>query len=246
MLAVAPSVAIAFSPALHANVLMSKSSAAVSRQGRIGRTMNGALGARATATLPAETIEALGGDASNVELSGLNGLALSGIEYPSKKEVFQAIPEHCFKRDTVKSMGYAAVSAAMLMACVYAGLQIPLKLAMWPLWLLYSMVTGTVATGAWVIAHECGHGAFSDNKALQDAVSPGLKAKEHKMASSSRFETAQKPSLSQLLLTRNLAGWIFVPHSFDGALLLLAALPRCSPCQDKSFVRGRDTRALHN
>lgn len=39
-----------------------------------------------------------------------------------------------------------------------------------PLWLLYAVVTGTVATGPWVIAHECGHGAFSDNKRLQDTV----------------------------------------------------------------------------
>ena len=27
-----------------------------------------------------------------------------------------------------------------------------------------------MATGCWVVAHECGHSAFSDNKALQDAV----------------------------------------------------------------------------
>jgi omega-6 fatty acid desaturase (delta-12 desaturase) len=35
---------------------------------------------------------------------------------------------------------------------------------------VYAIVTGTVATGVWVVAHECGHGAFSDNKLLQDAV----------------------------------------------------------------------------
>jgi omega-6 fatty acid desaturase (delta-12 desaturase) len=37
-------------------------------------------------------------------------------------------------------------------------------------WALYAAVTGTVATGAWVVAHECGHDAFSDNKTLQDTV----------------------------------------------------------------------------
>jgi fatty acid desaturase len=41
---------------------------------------------------------------------------------------------------------------------------------MWPIWSLYSVVTGTVAMGLWVLAHECGHGAFSKNRALQDAV----------------------------------------------------------------------------
>ena len=38
------------------------------------------------------------------------------------------------------------------------------------LWSLYSLVTGTAAIGMWVTAHECGHGAFSDNRKLQDAV----------------------------------------------------------------------------
>jgi omega-6 fatty acid desaturase (delta-12 desaturase) len=39
-----------------------------------------------------------------------------------------------------------------------------------PVWLAYAAVTGTVWTGMWVIAHECGHGAFSDNKFIQDTV----------------------------------------------------------------------------
>lgn len=39
-----------------------------------------------------------------------------------------------------------------------------------PIWGLYSAVTGTVATGLWVLAHECGHGAFSKNRRLETAV----------------------------------------------------------------------------
>jgi omega-6 fatty acid desaturase (delta-12 desaturase) len=39
-----------------------------------------------------------------------------------------------------------------------------------PIWAAYSAVTGTVAMGLWVLAHECGHGAFSTDKKLQDAV----------------------------------------------------------------------------
>jgi len=39
-----------------------------------------------------------------------------------------------------------------------------------PLWVAYAVVLGTIATGVWVVAHECGHGAFSDNKLLQDTV----------------------------------------------------------------------------
>merc|ERR1719379_1593479 len=39
-----------------------------------------------------------------------------------------------------------------------------------PLWLAYGAVAGTVWTGMWVVAHECGHGAFSDNRFIQDLV----------------------------------------------------------------------------
>lgn len=41
---------------------------------------------------------------------------------------------------------------------------------MLPVWMAYSVACGTAATGAWVVAHECGHGAFSSNRKLQDAV----------------------------------------------------------------------------
>ena len=45
-----------------------------------------------------------------------------------------------------------------------------MRLLALPLWLVYAVVTGTVAMGLWVLAHECGHGAFSDDRLLQDGV----------------------------------------------------------------------------
>ena len=35
---------------------------------------------------------------------------------------------------------------------------------------IYSLVTGTILTGIWVIGHECGHGAFGDNWIQNDLV----------------------------------------------------------------------------
>jgi len=85
--------------------------------------------------------------------------------------VLNSIPEHCFKKDTAKSMMYAAISTAMTLGCgALAYAYIPLKLAYLPLWIAYAAVTGTVATGCWVVAHECGHNAFSNNRTLQDTV----------------------------------------------------------------------------
>ena len=50
------------------------------------------------------------------------------------------------------------------------GTLIPLQLSASPLWLLYAVVTGTVAGGCWVIAHECGHRAFHPNPRVEAVV----------------------------------------------------------------------------
>lgn len=103
--------------------------------------------------------------------SGLDGVALvQDKTFPSQAEVLRSIPKHCMEKNTAKSMAYAATSVALTLGCLAVGHLIPLKLAFLPVWMLYAAVTGTVATGCWVIAHECGHGAFSDNAFLQDAV----------------------------------------------------------------------------
>lgn len=42
--------------------------------------------------------------------------------------------------------------------------------ARFALWSLYTFIVGLFCTGLWVLAHECGHGAFSDSKAINNAV----------------------------------------------------------------------------
>jgi fatty acid desaturase len=85
------------------------------------------------------------------------------------------IPEDCFVPETARSLGYLAVSTVGTVICTAIGVSMlgllnPANPLTWPIWAAYSAVTGTVAMGLWVLAHECGHGAFSKNKALQDAV----------------------------------------------------------------------------
>jgi fatty acid desaturase len=105
--------------------------------------------------------------------SGMEGKALNADQktFPSMAEVLGVIPKHCFVKDTAKSLMYAFVSTALTVGCgalAYAFL--PLQLAYLPAWIAYAFVAGTCATGCWVVAHECGHGAFSDNKQIQDGV----------------------------------------------------------------------------
>jgi len=105
--------------------------------------------------------------------SGMNGKALNAEEkeFPTMAEVLNKIPKHCFVKDTAKSLMYAAVSTAITVGLGLAAFSyIPMQMAYLPAWIAYAFVAGTASTGCWVVAHECGHGAFSDNRVVQDTV----------------------------------------------------------------------------
>ena len=86
-------------------------------------------------------------------------------------EEFQdTIPAHYFKPQTRTSLRYLLQSVLIQIVVVSIGLTIPFTQRMIPVWILYSFISGTTAMGFWVIAHECGHGAFSRNKTLETIV----------------------------------------------------------------------------
>ncbi|MBT5755987.1 MAG: fatty acid desaturase, partial [Acidimicrobiaceae bacterium] len=90
---------------------------------------------------------------------------------PTKSEVHAALPPAVFEANTARSLRYAALSVLLtVLPGVLAWNFLPLTWSWTPVWLLYVLVAGTCTTGVWVIAHECGHGAFSKNKLVQDAV----------------------------------------------------------------------------
>ncbi len=104
--------------------------------------------------------------------SGLNGQALeiSLDDIPSRREVRETIPNHCFSRQTNRSLFYLGRTLLIQFFVVLLGLLIPLNKEMIPIWIIYSIFSGTTAMGLWVLAHECGHGAFSDNRRLETLV----------------------------------------------------------------------------
>ncbi|KAI8333375.1 delta-12-fatty acid desaturase [Chlamydoabsidia padenii] len=89
------------------------------------------------------------------------------------KEIRDAIPAHCFRRDTFKSFTYVFHDVAIILALGYAATYIdtlsslPARVALWS---LYWIAQGIVGTGVWVIGHECGHQAFSPSKAINNGV----------------------------------------------------------------------------
>lgn len=116
-------------------------------------------------------------DMTGIALSGLKGQALrwTNDDFPEARQLRAVIPKDCFETDTPTSLGYLSVSVAGTALCTALGVALlgvlpPENLLTLPFWALYSAVTGTVAMGLWVLAHECGHGAFSKNKSIQDTV----------------------------------------------------------------------------
>lgn len=93
----------------------------------------------------------------------------------------KAIPAHCFHRSLLCSFSYLAldlsVAAALLFATQFFDhpiLDSYQPYASWVLWGAYIVAQGWVCTGVWVIAHECGHGAFSDSPVVNDTVGMAL------------------------------------------------------------------------
>ncbi|EER27935.1 Oleate hydroxylase fah12 [Coccidioides posadasii str. Silveira] len=92
------------------------------------------------------------------------------------KEIRDAIPAHCFKRDGVRGLLYVFRDLACLGVTFYVfhNYVTPENIPSTPmragLWALYTFVQGLFGTGIWVLAHECGHQSFSPSKVLNDTV----------------------------------------------------------------------------
>lgn len=84
----------------------------------------------------------------------------------------KAIPAHCFERSVLKSSAYLAADLAGVAFLYVCSTFIPSAPAAWQwlLWPAYWWLQGAVCTGLWVIAHECGHQAFSKSQAINDGV----------------------------------------------------------------------------
>lgn len=102
-------------------------------------------------------------------------------ELPTKGEIKAAIPAHCFQRSYIWGMSYLIRDMIMVAAFAYATSKVlstdlpdirnPLAVLGWTFgWSFYAFWMGTILTGPWVVAHECGHGAFSPNQTWNDIV----------------------------------------------------------------------------
>ena len=93
-----------------------------------------------------------------------------GASYPSKAELLGCLPSELTRINPVKAWGSLAMSLGLSALAYGIGTLIPMQVSAAPLWLLYAVVTGTVAGGCWVLAHECGHRAFHPNPRVEAVV----------------------------------------------------------------------------
>ena len=106
-----------------------------------------------------------------------------GVEkrLPTKGEIKAAIPSRCFERSALRSLSLVVrdclmASGIVFLASTFLSTEVPAELLSFEMltwvvgWGLYSFWMGAVLTGLWVLAHECGHGAFSESGLLNDVV----------------------------------------------------------------------------
>ncbi|KAK1149641.1 hypothetical protein N8T08_005193 [Aspergillus melleus] len=92
---------------------------------------------------------------------------------PNLKTIKDSIPKECFESSVVTSLLYLARDIFYCAVLTYAAFHIHLLPSL-PLralaWAVYGFFQGCVGTGLWILAHECGHGAFSDYQNFNDFV----------------------------------------------------------------------------
>ncbi|KAI0871989.1 fatty acid desaturase-domain-containing protein [Hypoxylon argillaceum] len=92
------------------------------------------------------------------------------------KDIRDAIPKHCFERSAATGLYYVARDIVSLGTTFYlfhtyvTPENIPSTPLRALLWAFYTFAQGLFGTGMWVLAHECGHQAFSPSKVLNDTV----------------------------------------------------------------------------
>lgn len=87
------------------------------------------------------------------------------------RQLKKAVPPHCFNRSLLKSSSYLLLDLIMASLLLYSTSMFRFSgLLGWTLWSFYWVAQGCVLTGVWVIAHECGHHAFSDYALIDDLV----------------------------------------------------------------------------
>ena len=110
---------------------------------------------------------------TNLHAKDLNGNDFQAPDY-SIAELINVIPKDCFKRDLIKSLSFVFRDIFFLILFGYIANtfipQIPSKNLRFLAWSIYTIIESFPMVGLWILAHECGHQAFSEYGLINDFV----------------------------------------------------------------------------
>ncbi|KAI9006276.1 fatty acid desaturase-domain-containing protein [Phycomyces nitens] len=89
------------------------------------------------------------------------------------KEIRDSIPAHCFERNTFRSFSYVLHDLCFVALWAYCASWIDVMSSGFTrviLWSTYGVLQSIAGSALWVLAHECGHRAFSPSILINDTV----------------------------------------------------------------------------
>ncbi|KAJ0084390.1 hypothetical protein Patl1_31091 [Pistacia atlantica] len=95
-----------------------------------------------------------------------DGFDLSAPPSFKINEIRAAIPQHCWVKNTWRSLSYVLRDVLVIFTLIAASTH----LNNWFFWPLYWTAQGTMFWAIFVLGHDCGHGSFSDNSKLNSLV----------------------------------------------------------------------------
>lgn len=138
------------------------------------------MGGRAEAAQPRAAHSMAGSADGDAKQKGKPSAApAEAAKVPTIAEIRAAIPKECFQHSLAGSFYLVFRDAAVMAALFWLATRVlrtpglsptPLALWEWLGWCVYGFAQGSAMVGWWVLAHECGHGGFSNNRTLNDAV----------------------------------------------------------------------------
>ncbi|EAS03232.2 fatty acid desaturase (macronuclear) [Tetrahymena thermophila SB210] len=100
-----------------------------------------------------------------------NDTVFNGEKEISVGDIRKFIPaEYFVKRESRFLISVLYSLSLTLFTAFLADRYLRLEWAYLPLWIAYAVINGTIATGLWVLGHECGHKAFSNSDVANDSL----------------------------------------------------------------------------
>ncbi|KAJ8600211.1 hypothetical protein CTAYLR_001917 [Chrysophaeum taylorii] len=120
------------------------------------------------------TVPNTGSDLKTESRTTLVAALIDKEKLPTKGEIKAAIPEECFQHSVPIALAHVvrdglviAFFAALAFSCLRVHDMRAVDVVGWA---VYAFFQGAALTGWWVLAHECGHGGFSQYTLLNDIV----------------------------------------------------------------------------